>query len=121
MKVAINICYGGFGLSNPAFEKLLNVKGIAFEKSPSKFKMREDDSDYFRAGHLNDDNFYLSPYDFYNERSDQDLVSIIEEMGESSWGWASELKVVDIPDDVKWHIEEYDGVEWVAEDHRTWS
>jgi hypothetical protein len=27
---------------------------------------------------------------------------------------------VDIPDDVKWEIEEYDGNEWVAEVHRTW-
>jgi len=28
---------------------------------------------------------------------------------------------VEIPDDVKWHIHEYDGLEHVAEDHRTWS
>jgi hypothetical protein len=27
---------------------------------------------------------------------------------------------VDIPDDVKWQIEEYDGNEWIAESHRTW-
>jgi hypothetical protein len=27
---------------------------------------------------------------------------------------------VEIPGDVSWHIGEYDGVEWVAEDHRTW-
>ncbi len=25
-----------------------------------------------------------------------------------------------IPDDVKWQIEEYDGLEWIAEKHRTW-
>ena len=30
------------------------------------------------------------------------------------------LQVVDIPDDVKWVIQEYDGAEWVAEQHRTW-
>jgi hypothetical protein len=28
---------------------------------------------------------------------------------------------VDIPDDVNWYIEEYDGNEHVAERHRTWS
>ena len=27
---------------------------------------------------------------------------------------------VSIPDDVEWQIEEYDGMEWVAEAHRTW-
>jgi hypothetical protein len=21
---------------------------------------------------------------------------------------------------VSWHVEEYDGMEWIAEDHRTW-
>jgi len=26
-----------------------------------------------------------------------------------------------VPDDVKWHIHEYDGLEHVAEDHRTLS
>lgn len=30
------------------------------------------------------------------------------------------LKVVEIPDDVDWQIEEYDGNEWVSEVHRTW-
>lgn len=30
------------------------------------------------------------------------------------------LKVVDIPDDVEWEIEEKDGDEWVSEKHRRW-
>ena len=33
----------------------------------------------------------------------------------------AELRVIKIPDDVKWYIDEYDGMEWVAEIHRTWS
>jgi hypothetical protein len=32
MKVAINTCFGGFGISDEAFEKLLERKGIAFDK-----------------------------------------------------------------------------------------
>ena len=32
----------------------------------------------------------------------------------------STLKIIEIPDDVDWIIEEYDGNEWVAEKHRTW-
>jgi hypothetical protein len=32
----------------------------------------------------------------------------------------AELKVVESPDDVEWEIEEYDGIEWIAEVHRTW-
>ena len=30
-------------------------------------------------------------------------------------------KIVEIPADVEWQIQEYDGMEWVAEKHRTWS
>jgi len=30
------------------------------------------------------------------------------------------LKVVEIPDDVEWNVQEYDGNEWVAEKHRIW-
>lgn len=36
MKVAINRCFGGFGISDEAFEKLLQRKGIAFEKEESE-------------------------------------------------------------------------------------
>jgi hypothetical protein len=36
-------------------------------------------------------------------------------------GAHANLKIVEIPGDVSWHIGEYDGNEWVAEDHRSWS
>ena len=53
-------------------------------------------------------------------RDDPILVSIVEELGEDSWGAYAELMVIEIPDEVKWQIAEYDGSEWVAEQHRTW-
>jgi hypothetical protein len=48
------------------------------------------------------------------------LVQIVEELGEKANGFAAELKVVEIPEDVEYTVEEYDGIEWVAEVHRTW-
>ena len=33
----------------------------------------------------------------------------------------AELKIVQIPDDVEWEIGEYDGIEWVSEKHQKWS
>ena len=42
------------------------------------------------------------------------------ELGELANGPNAELKVVEIPDGIDWTIEEYDGVEWIAEVHRTW-
>jgi len=54
------------------------------------------------------------------ERNNQYLVRVVEELGDDVNGRFSELKVVDIPDDVEWQIDDYDGLEWVAEKHRTW-
>lgn len=54
------------------------------------------------------------------ERNDPLLVQVVEELGEEANGSCAELKVIEIPDDVSWHVEEYDGYEHIAEDHRTW-
>ena len=54
------------------------------------------------------------------ERNDPILVQVVEEMGSNADGSVAELKIVEVPDDVEWMIEEYDGTEWVAEVHRTW-
>ena len=118
-KVAINRCWGGFGISDEAFEKLLERKGIAFDKVENESKLMG--ASYYHEGHSGDDDHYICEYDFTNDRSDSDLIAVIEEMGQTSWGWASEIAIVEIPDDVKWHIHEYDGMEHIAEDHRTWS
>ena len=119
VKIAINRCFGGFGLSNKAFELLLSKKGVEFEKKPSK-KSFGGGVDYYTKGHVDEYDHYLSEHSFCEDRSDADLIAVIEELGKDSWGWASDLAIVEIPDDVKWHIHEYDGMEHVAEDHRTW-
>jgi hypothetical protein len=55
-----------------------------------------------------------------DDRSNAKLVEVVEKLGEKADGCSASLKVVEIPDDVEWHIEEYDGMEHVAENHRTW-
>lgn len=54
------------------------------------------------------------------QRDDPVLVKIVEDLGAEANGSYAKLKVVEIPDDVDWIIEEYDGKEQVAEKHRTW-
>ena len=49
-----------------------------------------------------------------------ELIHVVEELGKEADGGFGELKIVEIPDDVEWTIEEYDGLEWVAEKHRVW-
>ena len=55
------------------------------------------------------------------ERNNPLLVRIVEELGEKANGSYACLKIVEIPDDVEWEIEEYDGNEHISEKHRTWA
>ena len=92
MKVVINACHGGFGLSDMALAEFKARKGIT------------------------DPHFYEHEID----RDDPVLVDIVETFGNDANTRYSELKIVEIPDDIEWYVEEYDGREWVAEAHRTW-
>ena len=89
MKVVINDCHGGFGLSDVAVRRLSEIKGRNIDISDI-------------------------------ERDDPILVRVVEELGASANGKYSDLKIVNIPDDVDWFIDEYDGNEWVSENHRRW-
>ena len=103
MKVVINTCYGGFGLSKIALESYAHRKGIDMGKWNQTWGFFEG----------------FSCRDI--QRDDKDLVEIVEQLGNLANGSCAELKIVEIPNDVEWSIHEYDGSEWVAEAHRTWS
>lgn len=70
--------------------------------------------------------FIFSPYEL--PRDDRDLIKVIEELGDkagytNSEGYKNELKIVEIPDDVCWYIDEcmdIDLGEFVHEHARTW-
>jgi hypothetical protein len=91
MKIVINDCYGGFGLSKKALALYNERTGTVLT------------------------------YEYDIKRNDHILVEIVEQLGEAANGDFAELKVVEIPDDVQWQIEECNGNEWVAEKHRTWN
>lgn len=44
-------------------------------------------------------------YELNISRNDKKIVQVVEEMGKEAAGEDSLLKIVEIPDDVKWHIE----------------
>lgn len=58
-------------------------------------------------------------------RDDPMLVQVIQTLGEqASSGSFAKLRIVQIPDDIPadgWTIQDYDGIEWVAEKHRVWT
>jgi hypothetical protein len=53
-------------------------------------------------------------------RDDQKLAQVVEELGAEANGHGAELRVVGVPDDVKWRINANGGVEHVSEVHRVW-
>ena len=134
-KVVINRCYGGFGLSAAAYKRIGELLGkpVHFVESEckndllysAKYVEAKDPDTLFVAAAFspnpdpcNDDDFVP---DYRDERDNPVLVRVVEELGPKANGRFAELKVVQIPDDIKWDIHEYDGVEHIAEAHRTWS
>ena len=90
-RIVINICYGGFGLSEEAESRYREITGE-----------------------------YWPMFRWEVKRDDPMLIRVIEELGDKASGKYADLKIVEIPDGVQWQIDEYDGNEWVAEQHRTW-
>lgn len=121
MKIAINTKFGGFGLSEKAIDMLLDKKGIEYEKEIDEVFGFFGVS-YYEKGHLGDDDYYISTYELWKDekRNDVDLIDVIETLGEKANGIFADIKIVGIPDDVQWQIEEYDGMEHIAEKHRIW-
>lgn len=114
-KIVINNCYGGFGLSDKAIEYYGELKNLNLVKQKSEYQ--SIGYHWYVGGEVAEDN-YFSCYKI--ERDDPDLIRVVEELGEEANGTFSSLKIVEIPDDVRWHIAEYDGMEHVAELHRIW-
>jgi len=94
MKIVINRCYGGFGLSQQAELLLADLKAADMDG--------------------------IKPFYLEDNRNDPNLVAVVEELGEAANGDSAHLKVVEIPDGVEYTIEEYDGIERIVEVHRTW-
>lgn len=107
MKIVINRCFGGFGLSETAMIELAHCKGYTHFTEKNRYHyLKTPQGDILTENDI--------------PRDDLDLVAIVEKLGENSFGEFAELMIVDVPDDVDWYIEEYDGREWVAERHRVW-
>ena len=92
-RIVINTKHGGFGLSEQASRLFAQRTGIAY-------------------------NDLWTDRDI--ARDDPVLVAIVRELGVDADTRYAQLKIVEVPYGVEWHIEEYDGMEWVAEKHRTW-
>jgi hypothetical protein len=113
VKIVINSDYGGFSLSDEAILEYGRLKGLNLVK---------DENTSWSVSIFYKDSVAKENYfeDREIPRNDPALVEVVEVLGEAANGFAANLKIVEIPEDVDWCIEENDGREWVAEKHRTW-
>lgn len=135
MKVVINKCYGGFGLSHEATMRYAELKGIKLVAFVQKGKLGFSNPKY--KPYIGEKNVWLISYStepldenenipkgayWYPEyeRNDPLLVRVVEELGKKADGKHGELKIVDIPDGIKFEIDDYDGMESIHEVHKSW-
>lgn len=138
MKIVVNKCFGGFGLSNKAIKRYLELTGrecYFYEQTKYNFKCgrdeysitNEDNNGMFVhcltkfLGNTIDkvpEEYYFSHYEI--ERTNPNLIKVIDELGDEANGRCANLMVVEIPDNVNWEIDDYDGIETIHEVHRSW-
>lgn len=141
MKIVINKCYGGFGLSNEAEELYAELSGFKlYRYKQTKHRYKDEEDLYVKTNSKKNDMFChtytvdhgrsFSEYPkkenagYWHsgniERDDAVLVQVVEQLGKKANSGFADLKVVEIPDDIQWEIDEYDGLESISEVHRSW-
>jgi hypothetical protein len=143
MKIVINTCFGGFGLSaeaeceyarlagfelfrylrrsldssnRPLYEKIeatSNTGGVSYRTALFK----KDHGDIFSVIPRDSGLWHVSDIG----RADPILVKVVEDLGVKANGRNSNLKIIEVPDDVEWSVSDNKGIELIYEAHRTWS
>lgn len=141
-KVILNKCYGGFGASYLAHKlyakKKYNVDEIFIYKWTKNgyVKICSDTIDkklfrfysFYSIKDFGDfitheerdkikDSFLLLD-DKYRE--DPIFIEVVEELGEKANTFCSDLKIVEIPDDLDYVIDDYDGIETLHQKVQEW-
>ncbi len=148
-KVIINGCHGGYGLSALAMKRIAELQGkdcifVDMVHERKTLSLEEAMKSSWWTAFYNDPsalqeemhNFYNSTMEkrremnkryedimvtcFDDDRSNDLLVQVVEELGTKANGSHADLRIVEIPADVEWEISEYDGWETVEEKHRSW-
>jgi hypothetical protein len=136
MKVVINTCYGGFGLSYKATMRYAELKGLKLYPfvedggiGSKKFRPYIEGEKawivHYATEPLDNDGHYIkdaywASYRMYENRHDPLLARVVEELGDEANGSHAELRIIEIPDGVDYEVDEYDGIESIHEKHRSW-
>lgn len=137
-KVILNKSYGGFSLSSKAYINYANK----LNKKLYIYKFNLDTQKYYLVNKKNINNkdsmnLLFLHYCFTNcgrvtqqlsntidldnkYREDKTLIEVVEELGEEANTFASKLVVVEIPDDLDYMIDDYDGWETLHQKVQEW-
>lgn len=143
MKIILNSNFTNFAISELAYFELIRRDGIypkdkksiddfmilIGEEYSSKFisKLVKYKDEFFKhplyENEIIRNGFVYSMIEYIQDyRYNHTLVSIVEELGQLASGENSLLKVVEIPNDLKYYyIDNNNGIESVHETHRVWS
>lgn len=82
-------------------------KGLkVIDTYPTPKKLNED----IRVVVVQNGQYFLGAPTYHRKlRTHPDLIAVVEELGNRANDFGSSLKIVKIPDDVEWFIEEHDG------------
>jgi hypothetical protein len=111
-KIVINKSFEQFFVSHKAFIRLRELG--------QKDALQEPDVGAYWPDAATPREPSLNQFGALIPRDDVKLVRVVEELRTEANGHCAELKVVSIPDDIKWQIKKTDGVEHVCEVHRIW-
>ena len=135
-EVVINIDYGGFGLSDMAYEELIKL-GVPVKKYTKELAGEKVIFDNELTPYGEDKNIDIMYWEIKgktkfaqrywtaswlkNDRENPLLIKVVKKLKNKASGFCASLKVVRIPINVDYVIEEYDGAEEIVEKSRRWS
>ena len=141
-KVILNKCYGGFDVSIETYKLYAKKKGLNLYFYDYDYDYSEGIQDiYKKIGEPNDTRYFLHCFikdmgdnvvisdDDYKKyslwlnrdyREDPTLIEVVEELGEKASSPYSNLRIVEIPDDLDYVIDDDDGIETLHEKVREW-
>ncbi len=112
-KIVINKSYGEFCVSHKAFRRLRELG--------QQDALTEVDLGAYWPEAATPNEPSLNQYGKQIPRDDLKLAQVVEELGLAVNGHCAELRVVTIPEDVRWEISGVGGTEHISEVHRTWT
>lgn len=139
MKVILNKCFGGFNLSHKAYKLYAKKKNLTLiryictfyeEDGHTEMKYVKDDESsgilfkVYSTKDYGEETYNIDDKDIFtldeNMRVDATLIEVVEELGDKANTHISELHVVEVPDDLDYVIDDFDGYETLHQKVQEW-